>query len=68
MKAFIGEPADEHGNALPCTRCDRRARSRVGPNREPRCMRHLSDTLPLDQQREIDAARLARLKASFERR
>lgn len=68
MKAFIGEPADANGNRIPCARCDRLARQLVGPDREPRCMRHLTDTLPADQQREADAAKRAKFKERVERR
>lgn len=65
-RAFIGEPADARGNALPCACCDRRARLKVGA--EPRCMRHATASLPLEQQREADAARRARLRERLERR
>lgn len=46
MKAFIGDPADEHGNAVPCHYCDRRARGpRIGPRGTaiPLCDRHKPD-------------------------
>lgn len=39
LRAFMGEPADENGMALPCALCDRRARHWLGA--EPRCGRHL---------------------------
>lgn len=40
MRAFIGEPQDQVGNALTCAYCDRRARERIGPSREPLCSQH----------------------------
>lgn len=66
QKAFIGEPADEKGNAIPGALCDRRARHRV--KGEPRCMVHITLTMPADQAREVAAARRAKLKERLERR
>lgn len=66
QKAFIGEPADENGNAIPCALCDRRARHRVGT--EPRCMVHITLAMPAEQAREAAAARRAKLKERLERR
>jgi hypothetical protein len=46
VKAFIGEPSDERGNAVPCHYCDRRARYRLGVTRAlalPLCSRHKPD-------------------------
>lgn len=60
MKAFIGEPADERGNALACVSCSRRARYRVGD--EPRCGVHLTDTLPDAQRQSLAASRRDRSK------
>ncbi len=67
MKAFIGEPHDGNGNAVPCALCDRLARMRVAGG-EPRCMRHATSSLPADEQRALDAARRAKLKERLERR
>lgn len=65
-KAFIGEPADENGNQLPCALCDRRARTRVAG--EPRCSRHETEMLPGNLAREAAAQRRAKLKERLERR
>lgn len=46
VRAFIGEPADERGERLPCHYCDRRATVRLGPSRPqalPLCSRHNAD-------------------------
>lgn len=56
-RAFIGEPSDRQGNAIPCTRCDRRATTRVGEAREPRCSWHVTETLPLAVLRGLRARR-----------
>lgn len=40
LKAFLGEPGDDRGQAVPCHYCDRRARDRIGPTR---CSRHKPD-------------------------
>lgn len=66
LKAFVGEPADENGNQVPCALCDRKARTRVGG--EPRCYVHETVSLPSDQAREAAAARRAKLKERLERR
>ena len=64
VKAFIGEPADGAGNALPCARCDRRATTRVGPEREPRCSWHVTDTLPAAARNGLAASQRDRAKAA----
>lgn len=46
VRAFIGEPADERGERVPCHYCDRKARTRIGPSRAqaiPLCSRHNAD-------------------------
>lgn len=46
MRALPNEPHDGRGNALACHYCDRRARSRIGPNLRaalPLCDRHNFD-------------------------
>jgi hypothetical protein len=58
LKAFIGEPADQHGNAVPCASCDRRARSLVSG--EPRCALHEFDTPPAALRNQAEASRRAR--------
>jgi hypothetical protein len=60
VKAFIGEPADRHGNALPCARCDRRATARVGG--ELRCSWHLTEALPAAVRRGLQSAHRDRTK------
>lgn len=57
MRAFIGEPADPKGNALTCRYCDRRARERIGAEREPLCSHHDPGGRLKPQQRNVARAR-----------
>ena len=63
-RAFVGQPADARGNALPCDYCDRVAIWRIGPKggkAELLCSRHdVGGSLKGDAPREAEAARRAR--------
>lgn len=60
LKAFIGEPRDAAGNAIPCACCDRRAITRVAG--EPRCSWHVTESLPAHARRGLEASRRDRRK------
>jgi hypothetical protein len=66
MRAFIGEPADERGNVVPCHYCDRRAYIRLGPSRAkalPVCRRHNADgSLATRAQIEVKRRSRSRLR------
>lgn len=60
-RAAEGEPRTPDGHPLPCSRCDQRSAVWVGD--EPRCGRHIGESLPASVRvsLSVDRARSARL-------
>lgn len=68
VKAWVGQPADEQGNALPCARCSRAAVMIVGEGPysgkkgEPRCSWHLGNGLGGEGLQIVRSARRSRAR------